>query len=86
MINIMHCPHCGKNISDAMVVSYSQTLIRSKSQGAAKPRSHAAMLKAARARWAKHWEKQGGRPANYKAYRKKMLAEWYQKSKKTPAA
>jgi hypothetical protein len=82
----MHCPHCGKNIADATVISYSQGLIRSKSTGASASRSRKSMLKAARARWASHWKKQGGRPANYRAYRKKMLAEWYQKNKKTPAA
>jgi hypothetical protein len=59
------CPHCHGKINDAIMMSWGQSLLSAKAQGACKARSHETLAKAARARWKKYWEKKGGRPSWY---------------------
>lgn len=67
-----------------MVISYSQTLISAKGEGKRKPHDREVMVRAARARWDKHWAARGGRPTDFKAHRKQMLRE--AQAKKAAAA
>jgi len=67
------CPHCHGEINDAIMMSWSGSLLSARARGASKARSPEAMARAARIRWEKYWQKKGGRLSNYPPLRQQKI-------------